>query len=178
MPSPFIEEEKEAVNNTKDIPIIAAEFPAPTAPAILNPESMHVIEALEKCLALRDKYIKRSLQRLGDNPRDYDGQFTGLDDEHATAPGVRPDVDIKTNSPPSSVPEKWNIYPPPPPPFWHYHGQSQSDEKPLDEDFDFSKCDIPGEHTFEFEIDDKGVYQVYERVEGTMHLLFRPSYSV
>lgn len=171
MSSPFQEEEEDEDSRKKNTPIIAADFPAPAAPVIPNPETMHIIEALEKCLVLRDKYIKRSLQRLGDNPRDYDGQFSGFDDAHASAPGVRPDIDIKTNSPPSSVPNKWDIYPPPPPPFWHYHGQSNPGEKPLDVDFEFSKCDIPGEHPFEFEIDDKGVYQVYERVEGPIYFL-------
>jgi AMP deaminase len=31
-----------------------------------------------RCLDLRDKYMLKSLQRLGDDPRDHDGVFHGL----------------------------------------------------------------------------------------------------
>ncbi|KAJ9109547.1 hypothetical protein QFC20_003293 [Naganishia adeliensis] len=45
------------------------------------------------CLELRDKYMEISLQRLGDDPRDYDGNFTGIQQGHADVSGLRADAD-------------------------------------------------------------------------------------
>lgn len=71
-----------------------------------------------------------SNQRLGDNPRDYDGQFNGFANPVlADVNGLRPDADPRaaeaaeagadsgSNPPPF---EAWKINPPPPPAHWHW----------------------------------------------------------
>src|SRR5579872_7495791 len=63
----------------------------------INPfaqEHLKIFQSFEKCLSLRDKYMKISLQRLGDNPRDHDGHFSGIDPNIADVSGVQPDKDI------------------------------------------------------------------------------------
>lgn len=139
----------------------------------LPPELKSLYESLQKCLELRDKYIKISLQRVGDNPRDYDGSFAGF--AHPDAGGVaglRPDATQEQRDlhpPPESneaATQQWRIYPKPPPPHWHWtdkqkvaSGQaSPSDE----EEFEFSNCVIPGEHQWTYGLDEEGVYQVYD----------------
>lgn len=140
-------------------------------------EFAHIYQALEKCLELRDKYIGRSLQRLGDNPRDYDGVFPGLDDDCADVSGMRPDADPKLNRGKEAPAKPWTIYPRPPPPHWHWTDKnkdivSSDDQTTIDakrkDEFDFAQCDIPGEHAWDFEIDDRGVFQVYEDVKGSI----------
>ena len=121
--------------------------------------------------------MRVSLQRLGDNPRDHDAGFTGLSEEIRDVPCVRPDALESTWRPSASKNEAklkpWNIYPPPPPPHWHW----KEPEKPEavarklqtasnTEEFDFSKCEIPEEHDWQFSMDDKGVYQVYQPTDG------------
>ncbi|KAJ1649793.1 AMP deaminase [Dispira simplex] len=109
--------------------------------------------ALQKCRTLRHRYMAASLQRPGDNPKDL------------------PD---------------WEIYPPPPPPSWKprqtgassvVHNESmpltpipggtdaasvQSESSHDGNDFDFTKCNIPGSHPYTFAMDETGVYQVYD----------------
>ncbi|KAG9119340.1 AMP deaminase, partial [Ceratobasidium sp. 392] len=43
----------------------------------LTAELKELYNSFQRCLDLRDKYMSVSLQRLGDDPRDYDGVFTG-----------------------------------------------------------------------------------------------------
>jgi len=115
-----------------------------------------------------------SLQRLGDNPRDHDGHFQGLDPKIADVSGVRPDADISAYISPDSEgklprsPYKpWRIYPKPPPPHWHWiadtepvHGSDEAEAGK--EEFVFRKCEIPGSHHgWSFGLDEMGVYQVY-----------------
>ena len=115
-----------------------------------------------------------SLQRLGDNPRDHDGCFHGLDPKITDVSGVRPDADISAYASPDSedkLPKSpykpWGIYPEPPPPHWRWtddtepvHGSGEA--KAGDEEFVYEKCEIPGSHDdWNFEIDETGVYQVY-----------------
>ncbi|THU95467.1 AMP deaminase [Dendrothele bispora CBS 962.96] len=144
----------------------------------LTAELFNLLQSLQKCLELRDKYMTKSRQRLGDNPKDYDGYFPGLDDSHADVCGMRPDADISTNVPPStcttttsssseSSDRKWRIYPKPPPPHWHWTNKQQvmtADGRPHSppDDFNMEECEIPEMDSWEFAIDDKGVYQVYE----------------
>jgi AMP deaminase len=107
----------------------------------------------------------KSRQRLGDDPRDHDGSFQGIDDKLADVTGVRPDADYSTNSPPASSFTPWRIYPKPPPPHWHYKDDervSRSDGHGGTEEFSFSECHIPNTHPYVYAIDDKGVFQVYE----------------
>ncbi|CAG8441409.1 8355_t:CDS:10 [Ambispora leptoticha] len=107
-----------------------------------------------KCLELRDKYMMLSLQRLGDNPKDQPG---------------------------------WKIYPEPPPPTWKKPPQnpkealsstnnSKKGNLQVGDDFNFGKCEIPGNHEFLFELDSSGVYQVYETREALEK--HKPAYKV
>ncbi|KAL1722966.1 hypothetical protein EV715DRAFT_287007 [Schizophyllum commune] len=131
----------------------------------LNAELAGLFSAFQKCLDLRDKYMLRSNQRLGDNPKDYDGQFKGLDDAHADVSGMRPGTNYATNNPDKvdKPAEPWKIYPTPPPPHWHWRDTAavHSDNTKVEE-FRFENCPIPGAHEWDFEIDDRGVFQVYK----------------
>jgi AMP deaminase len=126
--------------------------------------------------------MRISRQRLGDNPRDHDGRFEGLDDAHADVSGARPDVDYVGNKPEGwGSFEPWVIYPRPPPPRWHWSDKETlerrgSEGKEVgggggDGEFRFEECWIPEGHEWGFEIDEKGVYQVYEDVEGEVFSL-------
>lgn len=153
----------------------------------LPAELQALYQSLQKCLDLRDKYMCLSKQRLGDNPRDRDDAFTGIDEELQGVSGIRPDANLtslsnKTMSANSQLATKnekpWQIYPKPPPPHWHWKAKkssitgedglagipesidkSQSDE----EEFEFSQCEMPGadEEDRWFRLDERGVYQVY-----------------
>ncbi|KAG6860353.1 hypothetical protein C0993_002987, partial [Termitomyces sp. T159_Od127] len=74
----------------------------------LTSEFAALFQSFRRCLEIRDKYMAKSLQRLGDNPKDYDGH---IDKDHAH---VFP-----------CEFEKWDIYPPPPPPHWHWTDSSK-----------------------------------------------------
>ncbi|TFK33050.1 AMP deaminase [Crucibulum laeve] len=136
---------------------------------IIKSEYSHIFQSLQRCLELRDKYMLKSCQRLGDDPRDHDGQFPGIDDEHAGVSCVKPSTDWHTNQPPREEenPKPWKIYPKPPPPHWHWTDKEQvvsSDGHHTDKDeFMFEDCEVPGSQDgWSFKIDDKGVFQVYE----------------
>lgn len=108
---------------------------------------------------------------LGDNPRDHDGQFSGLDPEISDVSGVKPDVNFASFPAPESPFKPWKIYPKPPPPHWHWKDATEpvSGSSPhisAKDAFVFEDCEIPGSHSWGFEIDEKGVYQVYGDVEG------------
>jgi AMP deaminase len=137
---------------------------------MINPELARVVQSFQKCLELRDKYITKSLQRLGDNPRDHDGVFHGVAESLADVSGVKPDVDHSLAASLSSPHEPWVIYPSPPPPHWRFTAVktviSADGRVTPDGQFNFSQCQIPGNHDWEFEIDDKGVYQVYTNADG------------
>ncbi|KAG0703791.1 AMP deaminase [Suillus ampliporus] len=137
---------------------------------MITPELARVAQSFQKCLELRDKYITKSLQRLGDNPRDHDGVFHGVAEGLADVSGVKPDANISLAVSPKNPHEPWAIYPKPPPPHWHFTAKEtviSADGRvtPHDE-FNFAQCQIPGNHEWEFEIDDKGVYQVYTNAEA------------
>jgi AMP deaminase len=132
-------------------------------------EQAQQLQALQQCLDLRDKYMLKSRQRLGDDPRDYDGVFPGVDNANAGVSCFRPDMDISANPTPSVQPfEPWKIYPKPPRPQWHPQSKAALNhtEDELGDGFLFEECEIPGEHSWSFKLDDKGVYQVYEVSEG------------
>lgn len=128
----------------------------------------------------------KSRQRLGDDPRDYDGHFEPLGDRYADVSGVRPDVPISATkngvkSQANSF-KKWNIYPKPPPPHWHWKDKevvsADGTKKAGDDEFILENCEIPGPlEGWSYEIDMKGVYQVYEDTQGAsncsliLHLL-------
>lgn len=135
-------------------------------------ELRSLYQSLQKCLDLRDKYMGRSRQRLGDNPRDHDGVFHGLDEDLQDVTGVRPDVDYEDRKKPPTKFRPWVIYPPPPPPHWHWTDKDNTVEMNsmvnsyVEKDFDFKQCEIPGEDVRTFELDERGVYQVYSEPMG------------
>ncbi len=135
------------------------------------PEFRNMLELLRKCLDLRDKYIAISNQRLGDNPRDHDGVFHGIAEGISDVMGVRPEA-TGSYEPMKEQFKPWRIYPRPPPPHWHWtadHAVSSGRDSPGDV-FDFTQLEVPGAHEWGFEIDDKGIYQVYHDVSGTSFL--------
>ncbi len=148
---------------------------------VMPAENIPILEALEECLSLRDKYMSISGQKLGFNPRDHDGTFGGLDDDIAGVCGVRPDADYPTRPNPKSPFRQWRIYPRPPPPHWHWKGKGTvvpSNEiyrATEDEEFDLAKCDIPGADKSDFAIDEKGVFQVYNSTGGRSYLSYLPA---
>lgn len=121
----------------------------------------------------------KSGQRIGDDPRDYDGHFQSPSDEHADVSGVRPDVAIDTAKSQSQANlfEPWNIYPKPPPPHWHWKDNEtvvsiDGTKSPIDGRFNFDNCTIPGEHPgWSFGIDVKGVFQVYDDNKGSYKVI-------
>ncbi|KDQ62720.1 hypothetical protein JAAARDRAFT_121826 [Jaapia argillacea MUCL 33604] len=142
------------------------------APDFLHPDTVitaelaRIFQYIEKCLTLRDKYMTVSKQRLGDDPRDHDGVFSGLPDGLADVASVRPDGNwsAPASRPKKSPHEPWRIYPKPPPPHWRWkdHTQVQPSGEHEEEDFVFEDCAVPAAHDWDFELDEKGVYQVYE----------------
>ncbi|KAI9439386.1 AMP deaminase [Russula earlei] len=127
-----------------------------------SPEFRNMLELLRKCLYLRDKYIALSYQRLGDNPRDHDGVFHGIAEGISDVMGVRPEA-ASSYGPLRELFKPWRIYPRPPPPHWHWTADQavSSGSSSHSDVFDFTQCEIPGAHEWEFEIDDKGIFQVY-----------------
>ncbi|PFH49950.1 hypothetical protein AMATHDRAFT_146455 [Amanita thiersii Skay4041] len=140
---------------------------------VTNSEYVELFKTFQKCLDLRDKYMVKSKQRLGDNPQDYDGHFQGVSEDIADVASVRPNADYTKNSPPPHNFQPWNIYPKPPPPHWHWTDkQAVSTDGHYsrgDEGFNFEECDIPGSHPWTFKLDDKGIFQVYDNEEGNQH---------
>lgn len=133
-----------------------------------SPEFARMLELLRKCLDLRDKYMAVSNQRLGDDPRDHDGVFHGTAEGISGVMGVRPEATGSYELTKEQF-KPWHIYPRPPPPHWHWTAdQAVSLGKASPSDvFDFSQVEIPGAHEWGFEIDDKGIYQVYHDATGT-----------
>jgi len=139
-----------------------------TMPPDQTPEFRNMLELLRRCLDLRDKYISISNQRLGDNPRDHDGVFHGIAEGISDVMGARPEA-TGSYEPVQEQFKPWRIYPRPPPPHWHWTADqavSSGSQSPC-EVFDFARCEIPGAHEWEFEIDEKGIYQVYHDATGT-----------
>jgi AMP deaminase len=117
--------------------------------------------------------MMRSLQRLGDDPRDHDDYFQPFVEEYADVSSVRPDtplpaISVSEENGSSFIP--WKIYPEPPPPHWHWKDKTfinPDGTTKAGEEFEFEKCVIPGPHEgWSFAVDEKGVYQVYDRNKG------------
>jgi AMP deaminase len=133
-----------------------------------TPEFGSMLEVLRKCLELRDKYMTVSNQRLGDNPRDHDGVFHGITEGFSDVMGVRPEA-TGSYEPTEEQFKPWRIYPRPPPPHWHWTADQaavSSGKTSSSDAVDFNRFGIPGAHEWEFEIDDKGIYQVYDNLTG------------
>ncbi|KAF5382650.1 hypothetical protein D9615_002707 [Tricholomella constricta] len=133
--------------------VLTAELHA--SESLINSEYASLFQSFQKCLNLRDKYMCRSLQRLGDNPKDYDGH----------QPSIDKDMGETSSEAPTRQFEPWKIYPRPPPPHWHWKDKNKvvsSDGTVEPDEFQFGECHIPGAHPWTFRLDDKGVYQVYD----------------
>ena len=128
--------------------------------------------------------MELSNQRLGDNPRDRDGQFRGFNPASAAdINGLKADADpeIAESLPADADKEEkaWNIYPPPPPPHWHWKpaqdgpkvesssktaglgGPGESSGGRDSHAFNYEDCEIPGPDPREFAINDDGVFEVW-----------------
>jgi len=136
---------------------------------LITPEQSELLRSLQKCCELRDMYMFKSRQRLGDDPRDYDGEFEGLPEEHVEVCSRRPDIDVATERSRVESPfAPWKIYPKPPSPTWHPKNKEVLKHNVSDEEsFEFEACEIPESHPWTFEIDDKGVYQVFKSYDGS-----------
>lgn len=176
-PTPFVAETEDAV------PGSVAEGVTHQDPAI-TAELAHILDKFGRCMDLRDKYVRLSSQRLGDNPRDHDGVFAGFTDPDVSADvsGVR--NDYSTAPGPMAKESRfqpWKVYPRPPAPHWHWrdpHAPPKAEgQAPTDpEEFDFAKCEIPGSHDWVYRMDDHGVYQVYENdAEGRKPIVEVPT---
>lgn len=139
--------------------------------ATITPEHARVFQLLRRAMQLRDKYITKSLQRLGDNPRDHDGHFHGISEGYADVAGVKPKTGFSNARVESGPHQPWKIYPKPPPPHWHFSPKTRAATADgltsTEEEFDFDQCQVPGPQESSFKLDDKGVYQVYSRDGGS-----------
>lgn len=96
----------------------------------ISPELRALFASFQKCLELRDKYMRLSLQRLGDNPQHIDRESSAspLPAAECDVAGLRADSVLRSAHLESSENEQsggseqgrpWGIYPSPPPPHWH-----------------------------------------------------------
>ncbi|ORY81929.1 hypothetical protein BCR37DRAFT_379834 [Protomyces lactucae-debilis] len=102
------------------------------------PELKAIYTSLRKCIELRHKYLGKSLQREGDNPKDDDASWE-----------VYPPL-----PPPAWQPESID-------------GKPQAFVKPAmegppGENFQFDRCKIPEREELNFDMDASGVYQVLD----------------
>ncbi|KAF9525475.1 AMP deaminase [Crepidotus variabilis] len=152
------EDERQTKELTGEIPVLEP----------ITAEHIQLLRSLERCLELRDKYIAKSRQRLGDDPRDHDGHAGPLNESLADVSGFRPEGANPTQDATNEqIFPPWKIYPSPPPPHWHWKesGVVSTDgkHKPGNDEFSFEDCVIPGEHEgWSYMLDSKGVFQVYK----------------
>lgn len=131
-------------------------------------EQAKLLQGLQKCLQLRDKYMCKALQRLGDDPRDYDGVILGNDFVNVGISDMRLDGDASPNRNHLHQELKpWKIYPKPPI-STRQRPKDDDDlynEDEMDAEFHFEECEIPREHPWTFKLHE-GVFQVFRAVEG------------
>lgn len=140
----------------------------------ISAEFTRIFQAFQRCLDLRDKYMRLSRQWLGDNPRDHDGHFAGLPEGAAGVSGMRPDADPNAALPTEQTYAPWRMYPRPPAPHWHWTDDPHHagvipagvHTPPGPEEFQFESCEVPEEHPWTFGLDERGVYQVYGEEQG------------
>lgn len=118
--------------------------------------------SFQRCLNLRDKYMRLSRQRLQDNPANYDGEYSPEKDTVVT-PAMAPEF------------KRWEIYPPPPSPHWKERDPYAEATETTDEiaereakrrEFKWDNVVIPSvEEGINirkgFQMDSNGVYQVF-----------------
>ncbi|QRV92490.1 AMP deaminase [Ceratobasidium sp. AG-Ba] len=151
-------------------PHLTAEEQSQSPAPPLTAELKELYACFQRCLDLRDKYMFVSLQQLGDDPRDYDGVFTGPPPANLTGRPSGLHATPRTASANDPQWKPWKIYPPPPPPHWKFKAPNarapEASERHEDGDipFEFSRCEIPGVDVWEWEMDERGVFQVYDNV--------------
>ncbi|KAF8606843.1 AMP deaminase [Ceratobasidium sp. AG-I] len=134
----------------------------------LTAELKELYASFQRCLDLRDKYMSASLQTLGDDPRDHDGVFIKPPPADSNLRPSDPGATPRPATIDSPQFEPWKIYPPPPPPHWKFKAHNtkapEVTHAPEDGDvpFKFSECEIPAAGPWEWEMDEKGVFQVYQ----------------
>ncbi|CAO3638756.1 unnamed protein product [Cunninghamella blakesleeana] len=105
-------------------------------------ELLELYNNLQKCLDLRDKYMRLSCQRICDDPKNKD------------------DWKIYPAPPPASWP-----LPPPEELAKLRQKERERDADPVaavGSDFAFEDCEIPGKHDYVFGLNKEGFYQVYK----------------
>lgn len=116
----------------------ASEFTEDVNPEPPSPELIQIYKDVAWCLKTREKYQSLSFQRMSDNPKNLDS---------------------------------WKIYPPPPPPFWKKNRRNSLD-KLTDvtdelEQFDYSKCEIPGpDDSADFALGKEDVFESIDSSTG------------
>lgn len=116
--------------------------------------------------------MSASLQTLGDDPRDHDGVFIKPPPADSSLRPLDPGATPKPATIDNPEFEPWKIYPPPPPPHWKFkaHNASAPEVTHGHEDgdvpFEYSKCEIPAAGPWEWEMDERGVFQVYQDASG------------
>ncbi|KAG9103630.1 AMP deaminase [Ceratobasidium sp. 370] len=141
------------------------------SPHLTPEDESAVVSELQASHDIRDKYMAVSLQRLGDNPTDYDGVFTGPPPANSTGHPLDPHTTPRVTTTDCPKLQPWKIYPPPPSPHWKFKApNARTPEASRQEDgdipFEFSECEIPAAGPWEWEMDERGVFQVYEDVTG------------
>lgn len=153
-------------------------------------ELQALYSSFQRCIDLREKYMKLSRQRLEDNPANYDGQYSGTPRCASNLPLPSDDVAPLRASPQFSP---WEIYPPPPSPHWKErdpYSEATETTQEIEEreakrrEFSWEKVRIPGKEVEgkrkKYELDGNGVYQVYDEGEFTSSIfsLFFSSITV
>jgi AMP deaminase len=136
--------------------------------AVSSGDQAQMLQALQRCLQLRDKYMLKSMQRFGDDPRHYDGVFLGTDPIRGGAFDPTPDLPVDASANLTQLHHEfkpWKIYPGRPP---RKRTEDAEDiilsEDEMDIDFRFEECEIPEGHSWAFKLA-AGVFQVYESSE-------------
>lgn len=127
--------------------------------------------SFQRCLDLRDKYMRLSRQRLEDNPANYDGDYNP---SPSTSSSTVEDPSTSTSDPAFTP---WTIYPPPPTPHWKERDPFTEATETTEEiaekeakrrEFHWEQVEIPKLEVTRrkrYEMDGNGVYQVYEEGE-------------
>lgn len=134
-------------------------------------ELQALYSSFQRCIDLREKYMKLSRQRLEDNPANYDGLYSGTPRSASNLP-LPSDEEVPLTPSPQFKP--WEIYPPPPSPHWKerdpYSESTETTEEIEEREgkrraFSWEKVTIPGKEIIgkrkKYEIDGNGVYQVF-----------------
>lgn len=93
----------------------------PTFKDHLPPECKSLFSNLQRCMALRDKYMDASLQgKYEDNPKNWDAEYCVSKGVAGIPPDGRIKVDGCAWNTDKQEPKPWLIYPPPPRPHWEH----------------------------------------------------------